>query len=293
MSPYCLKVETWLRLVELKYENVDHKMKLRSKKGQLPFVELNGEEIADSAIILKELGQQFGKDLDAGLTNEQKDVSHAMISMIENHLVWVVTWWRTKYPDNVINGYKMNLQRALGTRIPNGILNFLFKFSFARKGAKKVKAQGMGRHKAEEIMEFGQNDLKVLSNMLADKPFFFGNDVTTLDIVAFASLGQIYFIDEEVQYSLRDYMQESCPNLVGHVNRMKEKCFSNWEIMCKTLDLNAHPPKPPPEEKENKEEKKEEMKEKEGDKEIGKETEEIKKSEEEEKEVETEVEGNK
>jgi hypothetical protein len=63
-------------------------MKFRSKKGQLPFVELNGEEIADSTIILKELAQRFEKDLDAGLNNDQKNVSHAMISMIENHLVW-------------------------------------------------------------------------------------------------------------------------------------------------------------------------------------------------------------
>jgi len=294
LSPYCLKVETWLRLAGLKYENVDHKMKLRSKKGQLPFVELNGEEIADSAIILKELGQRFEKDLDAGLSNDQKNVSHAMISMIENHLVWVVAWWRTKYPDNVIKGYKMNLQHALGTRIPNGILNFFFKFSFARKGAKKVKAQGMGVHKPEEIIEFGQNDLKVLSDMLADKPFFFGDEPTTLDVVAFASLAQIYFIDKEVQYSLRDYMQESCPNLVGHVNRMKEMCFPDWEDICKTLDLNAHLPKPPPEEKENKEEKKKEKEEKEGDKETEKEIEkEIEKSEKEEKEAEKEVEENK
>jgi predicted ATP-dependent Lon-type protease len=47
--------------------------------------------------------------------------------------------------------------------------------------------------------------------------------VFQLDIVAFASLAQIYFIDKEVQYSLRDYMQDTCPNLVGHVNRMKER----------------------------------------------------------------------
>jgi hypothetical protein len=37
--------------------------------------------------------------LDAGLNNDQKNVSHAMISMIENHLVWWVentlskTWY--------------------------------------------------------------------------------------------------------------------------------------------------------------------------------------------------------
>ncbi|XP_046996883.1 failed axon connections [Schistocerca americana] len=299
LSPYCLKVETWLRLAGIKYENVDHKMKFRSKKGQLPFVELNGEEIADSTIILKELGQRFGKDLDAGLTNDQKNVSHAMISMIENHLVWVVAWWRTKYPDNVIKGYKVNLQHALGSKIPNGILNFFFKFTFARKGAKKVKAQGIGVHKPEEIIEFGQNDLKVLSDMLADKPFFFGDEPTTLDVVAFSSLAQIYFIEKEVQYSLRDYMQENCANLVGHVNRMKERCFPDWEEICKTLDLNSHLPKPPPEEKESKgkeEEKKKEKDEKEGDKEGDKEIEkeiEKEKSEKEEKEVEKDVEENK
>lgn len=42
-------------------------------------------------------------------------------------------WWRTKYPDQVLKGYKVNLQHALGTRIPNGILNFFFKFAFGRK----------------------------------------------------------------------------------------------------------------------------------------------------------------
>lgn len=122
-----------LQLIISLFQNVDHKMKYRSKKGQLPFIELNGEEIADSAIIIKELSQRFGHDLDAGLTTEQRNMAHATISMIENHLAWIVMWWRTKYPDQVLKGYKVNLQHALGTRIPNGILNFFFKFAFGRK----------------------------------------------------------------------------------------------------------------------------------------------------------------
>lgn len=52
------------------------------------------------------------------------------------------------------------------------------------QGAKKVKAQGMGVHKPEEIIEFGQNDLKVLSDMLADKPFFFGDEPTTVSMMS-------------------------------------------------------------------------------------------------------------
>lgn len=51
----------------------------------------------------------------------------------------VVMWWRTKQADNIIKGYKVNLQHALGTRIPNGILNFFFKFSYGRKVCDDVR----------------------------------------------------------------------------------------------------------------------------------------------------------
>lgn len=300
LSSFCLKVETWLRLAGIKYENVDHKLKFRSKKGQLPFIELNGEEIADSSIIIKELADRFEKDLDKDLDNEQKNVAYALTSMIENHLLWVVMWWRTKFTDDVIKGYHVSLQHQLGSKIPNGILNFFFKFTYGRKGAKKVKAQGMGVHKAEEISEFGRRDLKVLSEQLGDKPFFFGDEPTSLDVVAFANLAQVYFIDKEVNYPLREFMQESCANLVGLVNRMKERCFPDWEDMCKNLDMNSHLPKPPPEEKEKEEKKegKEEKNEKEGDKENEKDKEiekekEIEKLEKDDKEAEKVIDENK
>lgn len=50
------------------------------------------------------------------------------------------------------------------------------------QGARKVKAQGMGVHSAEEVSQFGCTDLKVLSDTLADKPFFFGDEPTTVSI---------------------------------------------------------------------------------------------------------------
>ncbi|XP_013189431.1 failed axon connections [Amyelois transitella] len=252
-SPYCLKVETWLRLGGIKYENVDHKAKFRSKKGQLPFVELNGEEIADSSFIIKELSEKYNKDLDAALTPEQRVVAHAMISMIENHLSWVIMWWRAKYPDSVIKGYQVNLQKALNTRLPNPILNFCFKLTSGRKGMKKAKAHGIGVHSQEEIVEFGKNDLRVLSDLLSDRPFFFGDEPTLLDVVAFSNLAQLHFIDKEVAHPLRDAMNDSFPNLVGLVSRIKERAFHDWDDICTTLDLNAHLPKPVKEVKETKE----------------------------------------
>ena len=41
--------------------------------------------------------------------------------------------WATKNADNLLNGYKLNLQQLMGMKIPAGILNFLFKHSYCRK----------------------------------------------------------------------------------------------------------------------------------------------------------------
>jgi Glutathione S-transferase N-terminal domain/Glutathione S-transferase, C-terminal domain len=142
----------------------------------LPFIELNGQQIGDSTTIIKELSQKFEKDIDANLSKEQKNISHAMISMVENHLTFVILSWRAKNPGEMINGYKINFQQSLGSKIPNAILSFFFKLNYGHRASKIVKAQGIGVHKPDEIIELGKEDLNTLSELLADKPFFFGDE---------------------------------------------------------------------------------------------------------------------
>ncbi|KAK8719749.1 hypothetical protein OTU49_013821, partial [Cherax quadricarinatus] len=160
----------------------------------------------------------------------------------------VVKYFSFNNPDLIIQGYKLDLKQVTQRALPTIILNFLFKRKF-KAAAKKVRAHGIGVHKPEEIEEFGHNDLTVLSDLLGDKPFFFGDSPTSLDVVAFANLAQVVYMDKEVSYSLRDWMAENCPNLVEFCNRVKDQAFPDWEEMCTNLDLNSHLPKPPPEEK--------------------------------------------
>lgn len=266
ISPFCLKLESWLKLHGIKYQNVDHKCKFRSKKGMLPFIELNGEEIADSNIVIETLSKKFDKSMPAQLSQDQKNVQHAMIAMVENHLHWTVVYWKSKDVDNILKGYKLNLQSAIGSKAPASLLNFYFKYTFCRKGLKKVRSNGMGVHTAEEIENFGKKDLQTLSEMLGDKEFFFGDEPAMLDLVVFSHVAQLVMVDKEYSCALRDYLEADCKNLVGLVNRMKDRCWNeHWENATgEEMDLNPHIPKPePPVEEVKEEEKKEETKEEE------------------------------
>ncbi|XP_064458700.1 failed axon connections-like [Ornithodoros turicata] len=239
ISPFCLKVETWLRMTQLKYENVDHKLKFKSKKGQLPFVELNGEEIADSDIIIKQLSKHFEKDVDAGLTTEQRNVSHAFCSMLNNHTGWVSRCWRYRHPGQFLKAAQMDVKRMLNSKLPKGVLQFFFKLAF-KSNVQQTIGHGLGRHTTEEILEFGKEDLKNMSQYLGEKQFFFGSEPHLLDCVAFSHLCQFIYVPFE---GIVQFMEQECPNLLAFVNRMKERYWPDWDEICQTLELNTHLPK--------------------------------------------------
>merc|ERR1711910_113429 len=70
-------------------------------------------------------------------------------------------------------------------------------------------------------------------------------------------------VDSEQACPLRDYLEADCKNLVGLVNRMKDRCWGDHWVAAtgEEMDLNPHIPKPePPPEPEKVEEKKEEEK---------------------------------
>lgn len=57
-------------------------------KGKSPWVTWNGEEIADSQIIIERLGRHYGKDFTSRLTAEQQAAARAISLMVTEHLCW-------------------------------------------------------------------------------------------------------------------------------------------------------------------------------------------------------------
>lgn len=60
----------------------------RGPKGKMPWITLNGEEIADSQLCIELLARKFNKDLKSHLTKEEIAAAHALQIMAEEHLQW-------------------------------------------------------------------------------------------------------------------------------------------------------------------------------------------------------------
>ena len=128
---------------------------------------------------------------------------------------------------NTIKGYKLNLQEMLNSKVPNNVLSFVIKHTYFRKSIRKLKAAGFDGYTDEEIEAMGKKDLDVLSDLLGEKQFFFGDEPRMLDLRAFVYLSLVLGVDKEVECPLRDYMEEKTKNLVGMYNRLKVRCIDS------------------------------------------------------------------
>ncbi len=70
VGPFALKLVAWLELARIPYEQVIEGNPRKGPKGKNPWIELNGERIGDSEIIIDLLTRRHGIDLDQGLTPE-------------------------------------------------------------------------------------------------------------------------------------------------------------------------------------------------------------------------------
>ncbi|MCC3860679.1 Tom37 metaxin N-terminal-like domain-containing protein [Pseudemcibacter aquimaris] len=98
-SPFCLKLESYLKLADLAYDAppFDISMFKKAPKGKFPFVDLGGGQLmGDSGLIINHLVDSGAYDPDASLSAEQKAISLAFRRLLEENLYWVLIYSRWK-----------------------------------------------------------------------------------------------------------------------------------------------------------------------------------------------------
>jgi len=224
ISPFSLKLETWIKLNKIDYENV-YSIKF-SKKGQIPYIELNGEQIADSNIIIPKLKEHFKVDPDESLSSKDNAISHAITMMLENHTAVAGFHWRYGYNNAEF------CDKLMENFASRSVSMFFFRHIQPYGIRVKGTLHGIGRHTPDEQAELTSRDLKSINDILGDNDFILGKDKpTTIDCTTFGHLAQFLYIP--MAFPQKAYMHENCPNLVAYVDRMKNLMWSDWDDMCK------------------------------------------------------------
>ena len=220
-SPYPIKLETFLRAAGIKYA-VDFS-KPFSSKGKMPWMTFNKEDMTDSQMCIDHIIKVMpDKDLDAHLNDSEKAVARGFRALLEDNLYFVVVMKRWSYDES---GYMLKVLAP-----PPGPK---FLFSLVLPMAKKkisgqAKSQGIGLHTKEEVLEIGKRDLKALSDFLGEKQYLMGDQISTVDCVAFGFLCVVIygFPEDDVH---RVQIEEELPNLKAYTMRIKETYWPDWD----------------------------------------------------------------
>ncbi|KAE9549538.1 hypothetical protein FO519_007256 [Halicephalobus sp. NKZ332] len=210
LSPYCLKVETFLRAHNIKYEPI-MSYTIRSKYGKLPFIELNGKQIADSDFILHHLLKHF--KINENLTSEQRGIARAVDRMLDQSTVKPLFYFRCmENADNFIN------PNVSGLPIP-GFLAFIARNRYYKSMSHALKVDGVGRMKRDDVITVLRRDLQSLDDILGDKKFLLGVLPTTPDFSMFGQLASTYYLP--FRQPVTDLLDDEFPRLRQHIERMR------------------------------------------------------------------------
>ena len=217
-SPYVTKTEVQLQMAGLAYVK-RRSAPADSPKGQLPYIEDEGEWIADSTFIRAYLERKYGLDLDDGLDARQRAEAWAVERMVENHFAWTAGYARFFIPENFDKGPAHFFDQAPADQRPRMIEDF--------KGrvAEAFRAVGITRHAPEEIEWLGERSLTALAEILGDKAYLMGSRPCGADAVTFAALAAVLtpFFDSPLRRRA-----EGFANLVAYVERMMAQFYPDF-----------------------------------------------------------------
>jgi len=215
-SPFCMKVETYLRLAGLKYDYVQLEDPRKAPKGKAPFIKDDGETIADSHFILAHLKQKYGDPLGDDLTDLDRAHHHALARMCEDHLLYALMYFRWMPPKNAAI-----VRDEFFAHMPTLLKPVIFSL-VQRQQRKLLQAEGTSRHSEDEIAALAAEDIAVLATILGDKPAFGGDRPREIDCVTFPFLANIMHAGFEMPPRTA---AESHPNLVAYRDRMMTSLF--------------------------------------------------------------------
>lgn len=204
-------------MVDLEYSVSYIKNPAKGPKGKLPYIEDKGQVIADTRFIIEHLENEYNYDLDTTLNSQEKAVSEAFISMLEEKFYWVIVYSRW-----IDDRYWPDVKKIFFGDFPP-IVKDVISNILRKQVNRRLHEQGIGRHTPGEIYRIAQSNLVALSDYLDDKSYFMGSKPTKLDATAYAFLANV--LQAELETELKSIAMKH-KNLLAYCERMEKQYFA-------------------------------------------------------------------
>jgi glutathione S-transferase len=241
VSPFGLKVETFLRLSGIAYETPPFEAQLltRSSTRKLPFADIGGRLVPDSSFILEHLTraqpyrEQIARSLcDARLSPQQRAVGISAKLMCEESLYFNICYWRYKWEPGFRRYVEINPVLHEAPALLRGVLAR----ASLRMASTQLWEQGTGRYSEEEVYMLGRQMIDALAALLPAEDasatgagagdFLFGAEPSSFDATLFAFVSGIVEID--IPSPLKRYVLEKHPRLLRYLDVVNERC--KWPV---------------------------------------------------------------
>lgn len=215
LSPFCCKLETWLRITGIPYDVVDTTDPRVGPKGKLPFIEDAGMRIADTSVIVDHLKKTRGVDPDTRLDASQRAIALLVQRTLEEHYAFVLAY------THLVRDEGLRHTRARFDSVPAIVRPLVFR---AVQGhiKKTLWRQGILRHSDEEIVESAVRDWRAVLAVMSEEPFFFGDEATGVDAIVFGALATSVLTP--IESPIRDFLRLQ-PGCVAYAERMRTRFF--------------------------------------------------------------------
>jgi glutathione S-transferase len=215
LSPFCCKLETWLRIAGIAYEVVETPDPRQAPRGKLPFIEDAGVRIADTSIIVDHLAKTRGVDPDAGLDATQRAIALLVQRTLEEHYAFVLAY------THLVREQGVRHTRARFDTLP-AVVGPLVARLVQGRVKKLLWYQGVLRHSDEEIMESARRDWRAILAFMSNGPFFFGREPSGVDAIVFGTLATSVLTP--IESPIRDFLR-SQPTCVAYAEMMRARFF--------------------------------------------------------------------
>lgn len=218
-SPFCVKLECWMRMAEVPYETKIMADPRKAPLGKLPMIELDGKKIADSTCAIEALEKHFNKPLDKALNTAERGRALALMRMLEEHSYWALIYFRW-LDDEGWPATRDTFFAGLNPLLRNFAAN-----AVRRKTRRDANGHGLGRHSRDQIMHRFNEDMNALAACLGEKPYFGGYQPARIDASAYGVLCNVLHASQHLP--LTDIARQH-PNLIAHTDRMRDNYFAEY-----------------------------------------------------------------